>query len=306
MVNKNDMFLVVNPNAGQKKFQRSWRLIQNIMNTKNIKYSFEFTQHQKDEISLVDKAIHKGYRNIIVVGGDGTLHHTVNGIMSQRYVKSSEIKLGIIPLGTGNDWIKTYNIPNSIEDSIDVILDNKTDYQDIGKIIHSNTKVEYYNNMAGIGYDGYVVNKLNSLKRFGSIAYLLSGLQGLLFYKKSKFKISFNNKSIEEKCLMVLFGICQFSGGGMQMTKESNPKDALLDITIAKNFSFFDLILNLPGLYNGNIVNHKKVETFKVSSLQIKEISSISPFIEADGELIGTGSLEVSIIPKAIQIYIKS
>lgn len=306
MTQKNSLFLIVNPNAGQKNFKRSWQSIQNILNSKNIDFSFEFTKQQKDEISLVDKAVQKGFRNIIVVGGDGTLHHTVNGIMGQRYIKSSDIKLGIIPLGTGNDWVRTYHIPNSIEESIDIILNNETDFQDIGKIIYSNGKEEYYNNLAGIGYDGYVVNKLNSLKRFGSIAYLLSGLQGLLFYKKNRFQIKFNNHQVEEKCLMILFGICQYSGGGMQMTKESNPKDGFLDLTIAKNFSFFDLVLNLPGLYNGNIVNHKKVETHKVTSVEIEELSSTASYIEADGELIGKGSLKVSLIPEAIQFFNKS
>jgi diacylglycerol kinase family enzyme len=103
---------------------------------------------------------------------------------------------------------------------------------------------------------------------------------------------------------MILFGICQFSGGGMQMTKEANPNDGLLDITIAKNFSFFDLVFNLPKLYNGKIVRHKKVETYKVQSVEIQENNSNSSFIEADGELIGKGSLKVSILKSAIQVCI--
>lgn len=306
MIDKNDLFLIVNPNAGQKNFNRSWKLIQDVLNVRNIEYSFGLTKHHKDEISLVDKAIQEGYRNIIVVGGDGTLHHTVNGIMAQRYVKSSEIKLGIIPLGTGNDWIRTYKIPNSVEKAINIILNDKTDFQDIGKLIHADNKVEYFNNMAGVGYNGYVVQKLDSLKKFGSIAYLLSGLQGLLFYKKSNYKISLQEKEIGEKCLMILFGICQFSGGGMQMTKNANPKDGLLDITIAKNFSFFDLIFNLPKLYNGKIVDHKKVENYKADSLKITPNNTERAIIEADGELIGNGSVSVTIIPDAIQFYKKS
>ncbi len=57
-----------------------------------------------------------------------------------------------------------------------------------------------------------------------------------------------------------IFGICKFSGGGMQFTKDVNPSDGLLDITIAKNLNFLDLILNLPKLYSGKIVHHKKVD----------------------------------------------
>ena len=301
---KNDFFLIVNPNSGRKNFRKSWTLIQNLLNVKKLSYDFELTRFKKDEIRLVQKAITSGFRKIIVVGGDGTFHHTVNGIMNQTVCKSSDIKLGIIPLGTGNDWIKTYQIPNHIEKSIDIILFNKTEYQDIGKITHDNNRIEYFNNLAGTGYDGYVVQKLNSLKKLGSIAYLLSGLQGLLLYKSFNYKIRINNKEIIERCLMVLFGICQYSGGGMQLTQNANPKDGLLDITLVKNIGFFDLILNLPKLYNGQIVNHKKVENHKVTSLQIELTDNNNSIIEADGELIGTGFLEVSITPKAIQVYI--
>ncbi len=299
-----DFFLIVNPNSGRKNFRKSWTLIQNSLDTKNVSYNFEFTRFKKDEIRLVQKAITSGFRKIIVVGGDGTFHHALNGIMQQNICKSSDIKLGIIPLGTGNDWIKTYQIPNHIEKSIDVILTNKTYYQDIGKIIHKNNAIEYFHNLAGTGYDGYVVDKLNTLKKLGTIAYLLSGLQGLLFYKGFNYHIRFRNKEIHKKCLMVLFGICQYSGGGMQLTKNADPKDGLLDITVVKDIGLFDLIFNLPKLYNGQIVNHKKVENYKVTSIQIELTHHNNSIIEADGELIGNGSLEVFIITKAIQIFI--
>ena len=105
---------------------------------------------------------------------------------------------------------------------------------------------------------------------------------------------------------MILFGICQFSGGGMRMTKIADPKDGLLDITIAKNFTFFDLVFNLPKLYNGKIVDHKKVENYKVDSIEIIPNNKERAIIEADGEIIGNGSLFISIIPRAIQFYVKS
>lgn len=299
-------YLIVNPHSGTRNFRKSWSQIQQLLTDRNVDFSFAFTQHSKDEIQLVDTAVKQGFRKIISVGGDGTLHHVVNGILRQRYTKSSEIKLGVIPLGTGNDWIKTYEIPLSIEKSIDILLKDHTIFQDVGVLQHSDGTTEYFNNIAGVGYDGYVVKKLNSLKKLGSIAYLISGLQGLLFYKKSTYTIKVQYETIEEKCLMILFGICQYSGGGMQMTKNAQPNDGLLDITIAKNFSFFDLIFNLPKLYNGDIVNHKKVATYKADSIEIQPNNATNAIIEADGELIGTGGLNVSILPTAIQILVKS
>ena len=298
---ENSWFLIVNPNAGNSNFNKSWNCILDLLETKEIYFSFAFTQYTKHELILVDEAIKQGYRKFISVGGDGTLHHVVNGIMMQRYIKTSDIKLAVIPLGTGNDWIKTYNIPYSIEKSIDIIKKDHTFLQDIGCIKTNNT-FEYFNNVAGIGYDGYVVQKLKSLKKFGSISYLLAGLSGLFFYKKSSYQIYINNKITTSKCLMILFGICKYSGGGMQMTKDPKSNDGFLDITIVKNFSFFDLIFNLPKLYNGKIVNHKKVATYKVSELEI--IDTNKSIIEADGENVDIGSLKVSIIPGAILFVI--
>ena len=294
-------FLIVNPSAGNTNFRKSWICIQSLLKTKEIFFSFAFTQYTKHELVLVDEAIKQGYRNFISVGGDGTLHHVVNGIMMQRYTKTSNIKLGVIPLGTGNDWIRTYKIPNSIEKAINVIINNTVIFQDIGCITLASGKKEYFNNLAGIGYNGYVVKNLKYLKKIGSIAFLLSGLYSLLSYRKKKYSITIGDETLKEECLMIIFGICKYSGGGLRVTKYPNPTDGLLDITIVKKFSFFNLLFNLPKLYNGNIVHHKKVDNYKVKELNIINDNSI---IEADGEIVGTGSLKVHIIPNAIQFLI--
>ena len=300
----NSFFIVVNPYSGNSNFKKTWERITYVLKLKNINFSYSFTEYRKHEVILVDKAIEQGYRNIISVGGDGTLHHVVNGIMKQRYIKTSKIKLGVIPLGTGNDWIKTYNIPNSIKKSIDIIVKNNTILQDIGCIKLSNGKKEYFNNLAGTGYDGYVVKNLNNLKKIGSLAFIVSGLYSLFSYKKTKYSISFNNKTINEKCLMILFGICKYSGGGLRVTKDPNPKDGLLDITIVKNISFLDLLFNVTKLYNGKIVHHKKVSNFKTKKIIVKNTSNSNSFIEADGEIIGINSFNISILPNAIQFII--
>ena len=302
---KTNWFLIVNPTSGNGKSKKNWRKISDELKKQNIIFSFAFTEYSKHEEILVENAIKKGFTKIISVGGDGTLHHVVNGIMKQKLVETNSIQLAVIPIGTGNDWVKTYNIGTKIEKSIAIISKEKTILQDIGKLETENNTITYFTNVAGIGYDGYVASKLKKLKRFGGIAYLLSGLYGLLFYKKTKFTIEINNQRIKETCLMVVFGICKFSGGGMQFTKDVNTSDGLLDITIAKNLTLIDMILNLPKLYNGQIVHHKKVETYKTTSLKITPfLKSEKPFIQADGELINSGSISVSILKNAVQFII--
>jgi YegS/Rv2252/BmrU family lipid kinase len=296
-------FIIANPTSGNRNFSKQWKEIQQLLTKKKIDFSVAFTQFSKHEIELVTTAIQEGFRNIISIGGDGTLHHVVNGIILQRYVKTSDITIAVIPLGTGNDWIKTYNIPNNAEKAIEIIYRNKTILQDIGALETDTKTISYFNNVAGIGYDGYIVHKLNSLKRFGAVAYLLAGISGLLFYKKSVFTIIFDDKTIETNCLMTLFGICKFSGGGMQFTKDINPSDGFFDITIAKNLNLFDLIYNIKKLYDGNIVHHKKIETYKTKKITVIP-KTTKPFIQADGELISTGKVTVTIIEKAVRFVV--
>jgi YegS/Rv2252/BmrU family lipid kinase len=298
-------FIIANPIAGNGKFSKQWKEIQQVLNNKNIDYSFVFTQFSKHEIELVQNAIQQGFRNIISVGGDGTLHNIVNGVMMQRYVKSSDITIAVLPIGTGNDWIKTYNIPNNIKKAIDCISERKTILQDIGQIKTTAGKIFYFNNVAGVGYDGYIAKKLQEVKRLGALSYLIAGIYGLLFYKKSTFKISINQTIIKTTCLMTIVSICKFSGGGMQFSKKGALNDGLFDITIFKNLSLFDLILNIKKLYNGKIVNHPKVATYKANEITVVPQNS-EPFIQADGELIGTGTATFSLIEKGIHFVITS
>ncbi|MBT4779298.1 MAG: diacylglycerol kinase family lipid kinase [Polaribacter sp.] len=298
-------FIIANPIAGNQKFSKQWKEIQQLLNSKNIDYSFVFTQFSKHEIELVQNAIQQGFRNIISVGGDGTLHNIVNGVMMQRYVKSSDITIAVLPIGTGNDWIKTYNIPNNIKKAIDIISERKTILQDIGQIEIATGKISYFNNVAGLGYDGYIAKKLQELKRLGSISYLIAGIYGFLFYKKSIFKIAMNQTIIETTCLITMVSICKFSGGGMQFSKKGDPIDGLFDITIVKNITLLDLILNIKKLYNGKIVAHPKVATYKTNKIIVDPQNS-KPFIQADGELIGTGTATFSLIEKGIHFVIAS
>ena len=86
-------------------------------------------------------------------------------------------------------------------------------------------------------------------------------------------------------------------------TEKINTSSGLLNVTIVKNFTLLDLIINLPKLYSGEIVNHKKVATYKTKEIEVS-LKKTKPFIQADGELIGAGNVSVTIIEKAIQFVI--
>ncbi len=303
MVNK--WFVIVNPVAGNGAAKKKWPNIYNELKNENFKFEVTFTEYENHAIKLVKKAIKKGFKKFICVGGDGTLHAIVNGILSLNSIHISEIKVGIIAIGTGNDWIKNYNIPQNYKKAIQVLKTSSTIKQDIGKIIISSTnKTVYFNNLAGIGFDGFVVKNVKKYKKFGVLAYLIGALVSLKSYKKPLLEITFNNKVLKGKILLCLIGLCKYSGGGMQLTKNSNPADALFDISYIKKITLLTILGNIKGLFNGTITNHKLVSTYKTSEIKIKVLDTTKTYIQADGELIGTGNFTISILPKSLNFIV--
>ena len=161
----NTWYIIYNPISGGGNAEKKINSIQNLFIYNKIKTETVRTQYPHHEEELVQKAIKKGYNKFICIGGDGTIHHMVNGIMKQNYADTRTIKLAVIPTGTGNDWVKNYKISTNFKKAIDIILRNNSIFQDIGKIILSHPHKEvYFNNAAGIGFDAYVVKNINQYK----------------------------------------------------------------------------------------------------------------------------------------------
>ena len=297
--------VIVNPVAGNGAFKKKWSLIYNELIAQNFEVEVVFTEYKNHAVKIVQTSIKQGFTKFICVGGDGTLHSMVNGVLSLNPLNILEIKIGIIAIGTGNDWIKTYSISKDYKKAIQIIKTENTIKQDIGKItIAKNNETVYFNNLAGVGFDGYVVNKVHKFKNLGFLAYLTGALVSLTSYKKSELEIIFNNTILKGKCLMLLIGLCKFSGGGMQLTKDSNPTDGLFDISYVQKITLLTILSNIKGLFNGNITNHKLVNNYKASSLQIKVLDNTKTYIQADGELIGSNDFSVSILPKAVSFIV--
>ena len=302
---KNKWFVIVNPTSGNGASKKKWPLIFQELNIQNFEFEVVFTEYKNHSKESVQNALKQGFTKLICVGGDGTLHSIVNGILSINPLNINEIKIGIIPIGTGNDWVKTYKISKKYKEAIQTIKSENTIKQDIGKIqILDSGKEVFFNNLAGIGFDGYVVNKVHKYKNLGFLAYLTGALVSITNYKKPRLEITFNNTILKDKTLMLLIGICNFSGGGMQLTKNPNSQDGLFDISFIKSVNLFQILTNISDLFNGKITNHKLVKNYKTTALQIKVLDKQETYIQADGELIGSGNFKVSILPKALHFIV--
>lgn len=298
-------FVIINPASGNGKSKTQWPKIKLLLEKYNFVFDYSFTEYPKHSVKLVQNAVYQGFKDFVVIGGDGSLHNVVNAIHTQITCAPSDLSVGIIPVGTGNDWIKTYGISKNIKKAIKIISKGSKKKQDIGKIefLESSESPIYFNNLAGIGFDGFVVSKVAKYKNLGAIAYLVAAVIGLFNYKNFKAQISVNSELIKTKVLMIVIGLCKYSGGGMRLTQNPITNDGYFDISAATNFNKFDIIKNLFNLYNGKISSSKKVISLKSKTIEIRTADNSFPLIEADGELIGSGDFKVSILKNSFSFY---
>ena len=119
-------YTIFNPTSGGGMREKKIDRILFYLTKYNIAYKFIETEYPHHEEILIQKAIGQGYSKFICIGGDGTIHHMINGIMKQQYIDSNQIQVAVIPTGTGNDWIKNYHIPTDPEKAIQLIKKNKS------------------------------------------------------------------------------------------------------------------------------------------------------------------------------------
>ncbi|HFS67351.1 MAG TPA: diacylglycerol kinase family lipid kinase [Flavobacteriia bacterium] len=300
MISRKEWFVICNPTSGNGRFKNKKEKLVKALRGLKAGFQIAFTEHPHHEKKLVKQAINNGFINFISIGGDGTLHHLINGIFLQNTIAINQITIGVIPVGTGNDWVKHYRIPFYLKKNIAILNKKNTHQQDIGKI-NLNGKDFFFNNGSGLGLDAFVVQNLN--KKFGKLSYIFASFKSVFKFNKSKIKYVCNNKEQMVNSLLMSIGICSYSGGGMQLTNKAITNDGLFDVTVIHDLNPMALFFNVHRLYNGKLSKHKKVETFKTNKLEINILDK-NTRIQADGELLGSGKAIFEMLPNAINFVV--
>jgi diacylglycerol kinase (ATP) len=303
---ENKWFAIINPVSGMGKAGKKWEYIKGLLEKNDISFNFGFTSPDVKGDLVVQDAIGMGYRKIICVGGDGNLHDIMNGIMTQQHCPTTDVLVAIISLGTGNDWIKTSGVPLKIEAAVALLKTGKPFLQDVGiatYFVDGKQQQRYFHNFAGVGFDAYVVQRTAKLKKYGQIAYLLSMFKCLFTYTKPTVKVIAGDKIVETPIYMALGGIGKYGGGGMKLMPGAVVDDGKLYLTLAKQLSIPQIMIHTPSLYSGTFLKLKEVEVIEAESIKVEPVKG-EVFMEADGDLLGTGPFTLNIIPKAFKVLV--
>ena len=302
-------FVIVNPVAGGGRGLDHFPQISRYLRDAQILCEPVFTEHKFHATELTVTAVNEGYRHIIVVGGDGTLHEVVNGLFIQQKVCPDEVLLAVVAVGTGNDWVRTFGISNRYQDAVKAISEGYSFLQDVGVVSYEEShyrQSRYMANVAGAGFDAHVVRKFSHLKKKGHKnrwIYTWCLVRQFFRYKSTGMKVWVDDRLVYNNLLLsIAIGICKYNGGGMQQLPEAVADDGMLDVSLIRPVHFWHLLFRFHYLFNGGIYRIRHILQERGSRIRIESSPEIS--VEVDGELLGETPLEFSILHKAIRIVV--
>ena len=307
---KTEWYVIANPRAGSGKTMSLWVPAENRLNELGVPFYTVYTTHKHHAVELAATAARLGYRKILAVGGDGSLHEVFNGVVSwceESGVDTSEFTIAVVPIGSGNDWIKTFNVPNNASEVVKLIAEESFTRQDVVKVVSEGGKVSYMANIGGIGFDSHVCERVNRQKERGMRSKGIY-LNALLFTMRTMLSINvqvaLDGRIVHSgKTYSIALGNGKYSGGRFRQTPLADPADGILDVMIVPKLPIRELMEELPRLIKGNVDKSEKVIYARGKQVQIIPLDSRSAdILELDGEIEGKLPLDITFTGRQINV----
>jgi len=302
-------FVIVNPVAGSGRGLDDLPQITKLIRDNGIPYELVFSQHKYHVTELTVQAVNSGYRRIMIIGGDGTLHEVVNGLFIQQTVPTEEVTLSVVAVGTGNDWIRMFGIPIHYSEAIRAIREGHTFLQDVGEVYYEESQfsqMRYMANVAGVGFDADVVQRYQHCKnkgRRGRYLYPWSILRSYFHYRSTGVKLWVDGRLVHNDMMFsAAIGVCKYNGSGVQQLPEAVADDGLFDITLIRPIHWWHAVFRLRRFFNGSIYTIGHVDHYRGRHIRIESSPEIP--IEVDGELLGGTPLEFKMRHRCVRVVV--
>ena len=283
--------IILNPVAGKQNAQKNLAIAESFFQARGIEYAAHKTLAARDAENIAKSLTLAGETDIIVIGGDGTLHEVLNGI-----VDPSKVNLGLIPSGTGNDFAEKAGIPANAEKALELIVNGtakETDYLEVGG--------KRCMNVGGIGMDVDVLERCNRGKLKGRIKYLMSLLQSLFAFKG--LPILIESEGREEKHDALIAAACNGSqfGGGIVICPVAEADDHLIDVVIVDCIGGkWKIIKAFMELMKGRVLEYPLTTHFRCERVRFTTDTPCTA--QLDGELYPALPFDVKLC-KGLKFY---
>jgi YegS/Rv2252/BmrU family lipid kinase len=249
-----------------------------------------------------------GYETVVALGGDGTVHEVVNGLM--QIPPERRPKLGVVPIGSGNDFAYAAGVPlENPQEAVRRAFTGQARVVDIGLIKDGTGRAEYFNNTVGIGFDGAINIRSRKITfLYGFPMYLTAVLQSILLnFEAPRLQVDFDGGTLDQNIMMMTVGNGPREGGGFITTPMSKIDDGMLDFIFIHQLSRLRLLQLLPKVMNATHVGERDISFRQTTHLKLHADRALP--IHIDGELFApyeanVRDVEISLLPKAIQVVV--
>ena len=250
-----------------------------------------------DAAEVLGRELSSGMDTLVAVGGDGTVH------LALQAVAGTDVALGIVPLGTGNDGATSVGVPmKSIERAVGVILDGHARTFDVGWVQTADGQERYFLCVLSTGFDSMVNERANRMTRpSGDARYVVAMLAELRRFSPLPYRVVIDGRLVEDDAMLVSLGNGPSFGGGMQVCPSADMHDGQLSLLWVHSISRPELIKVFPKLYSGRHVEHPAVSEQAVSVVHLDAPDQVA---YADGERVGPLPVEVRTVTDGVRILV--
>jgi YegS/Rv2252/BmrU family lipid kinase len=299
------LVLLINPRAARGRVGEEVPEIERQLQAKKLAYRIVELDTPDRATEVSRAALEAGERFLVAVGGDETVHAVVNGMVADDRVVAEDAVLGVIPAGSGCDFVRTFGLPGDVIKAVRHLADDQTYRIDVGKVSYLDGEARharYFANIAEAGLGGSVARRAGRLsRRWNRSGYFLGFWLSLLRQRPFEVTVQADRKSFTSRATNVIVANGQFDRGGMKMSPRSYPGDGLFDVQISTGpkSEAFTLI---PKMYRGEHVPNPTIKEMRGREITVDADRPLA--VQADGEFLGTTPATFTVIPQAITLKI--
>jgi diacylglycerol kinase (ATP) len=299
------LVVIANPRSGRGKVAAHLPEIERILTDAQLSYRIVRTTHPGHATEVARDALARGERYLVAVGGDGTVHEVVNGMLDGGGPVAADAVLGVVAAGSGCDLVRSFGLPGDTLQAARHLAGDQVRPIDVGRVTYTDGPAEvtrYFPNIAEAGLGGAVVARAARLPAvLGPARYLAGFWLTLPGFRPATVRLDVDGQAYQWRAHNVVVANCRFYGGGMQISPKSEPDDGALDVLVMAGPKS-DALTTLPKVYRGTHLPHRNVAELRASRVRVE---ADPPFlIEADGESLGTTPATFEIIRTPIRLKV--
>lgn len=292
--------VIVNPVAGRsRRDARAWRAMERALHQAGLAHDIAWTTGPGDGARIAAAAWQQGRERFLVAGGDGSVHDVVNGLMSAQHAQGDPASpdppriptVVPLPLGTGNDWSRSLELPGEPAALAAIIRRDHTVPHDVGRIEFpasgaTPARTCWFINVAGAGFDAHVIERMPA-RTPSKFAYLAGALRELARYRSPAFRLTADDEraAAARRLLLAFVANGRYCGGRMHVAPMAQQDDGAFDLVTIDDVGLLRALPKLAKLYAGNLLRDPLVQHRLVTKVRIEAEPAAG--IEADGQLVG-------------------